>query len=145
MARAKKSPRKARSAGHLAQQAVAAQPAQAGTSEPEPATLGAVATKFPGAVTPANVLQLGTSLSIREVSECASRLKAMLANGPTMVDASLLVSIDTAGIQMLLAAAASAQRRGFKLKLLSALGVRTGAARALGLHEHLGELVEILP
>ena len=94
---------------------------------------------------PANLLQLGASLSIREVNECASRLKVMLASGPTVVDASLLENIDTAGIQLLLAAAASAQRRGYKLKLLSALGVKTGVARALGLNEHLSELAEILP
>jgi anti-anti-sigma regulatory factor len=91
-----------------------------------------------------NVLQLGSSLSIREVSECATQLKAMLANGPLDVDASRLETIDTAGIQLLLAAAAAAQRRGFKLKLLGAHGLKGGAARSLGLSEHLGELAEIL-
>jgi anti-anti-sigma regulatory factor len=90
------------------------------------------------------VLQLGSSLSIREVSECARQLKAMLANGPLDVDASGLETIDTAGIQLLLAAAAGAQRRGFKLKLLGAHGLKGGAARSLGLSEHLGELAEIL-
>ena len=99
------------------------------------------------AATPArrNVLQLGSSLSIREVSECASQLKAMLANGPTDIDARRLESIDTAGMQLVLAAAAGAQRRGFKLKLLGAQGLKSGAARSLGLAEHLGELAEILP
>jgi|HubBroStandDraft_1064217.scaffolds.fasta_scaffold25405_5 anti-anti-sigma regulatory factor len=92
-----------------------------------------------------SVLQLGPSLSIREVGECAVQLKGLLAKGPTDIDASRLESIDTAGIQLLLAAAAAAQRRGFKLKLLGAQGLKTGAARSLGLAEHLGELAEILP
>jgi ABC-type transporter Mla MlaB component len=92
-----------------------------------------------------SVLRLGSSLSIREVSECASQIKAMLANGPTDIDARRLESIDTAGMQLLLAAAAGAQRRGFKLKLLGAQGLKSGAARALGLSEHLSELAEILP
>jgi anti-anti-sigma regulatory factor len=92
-----------------------------------------------------NVLQLGSSLTIREVAECAVQLKGLLANGPTDVDASRLESIDTAGIQLLLAAAAAAQRRGFKLKLLGAQGLKSGAARSLGLAEHLGELAEIVP
>jgi len=61
------------------------------------------------------------------------------------LDLSKLENIDTAGIQLLLVAAATAQRRGFKLKLIGAQGLRTGAARSLGLHEHLGELAEILP
>jgi anti-anti-sigma regulatory factor len=93
----------------------------------------------------ASVLKLGASLSIREVSECATQIKGLLSVGPTDIDATLLETIDTAGIQLLLAAAAAAQRRGFKLKLLGAQGLRTGAARSLGLSEHLGELAEIVP
>jgi anti-anti-sigma regulatory factor len=143
MAQAKKTSRKASSSVRAAPQAILAAP------EPEqpaaPAVTDTQTTKCVSAVTPANVLQLGASLSIREVSECALHLKAMLASGPTVVDASSLESIDTAGVQLLLAAAASAQSRGYKLKLLSALGVKSGAARALGLSEHLGELAEILP
>jgi anti-anti-sigma regulatory factor len=91
------------------------------------------------------MLQLGASLSIREVSDYAAQLKPLLAKGPTDVDASRLESIDTAGIQLLLAAAVAAQRRGFKLKLLGAQGLKAGAAGSLGLNEHLGELAEIVP
>jgi anti-anti-sigma regulatory factor len=91
------------------------------------------------------MLQLGSSLTIREVSEYAAQLKPLLARGHTDIDASRLESVDTAGIQLLLAAAAAAQRRGFKLKLLGALGLKTGAARSLGLNEHLDELAEIVP
>jgi anti-anti-sigma regulatory factor len=151
MAQVKKSSRKAGSAVGAVPPAIAvAAAAQAAAAAPAvdaaaPAVAAAPTTQCVSAATPANVLQLGASLSIREVSECASRLKVMLASGPTVVDASVLESIDTAGIQLLLAAAVSAQRRGHKLKLLGALGVKTGAARALGLGEHLGELAEILP
>src|SRR5579863_1204925 len=60
-------------------------------------------------------LPLGASLSIREVSECAAQLKALFAAGSAEVDAHELQSIDTAGLQLLLAAAAAAQRRGLKL------------------------------
>jgi anti-anti-sigma regulatory factor len=94
---------------------------------------------------PVSILELGSSLSIREVKEYATQLKAMLAAGPIEIDATKLESIDTAGIQLLLVAAAAAQRRGFTMKLRGAQGIRTGAARSLGLNEHLAELAEILP
>jgi anti-anti-sigma regulatory factor len=93
----------------------------------------------------AQLLQLGPSLSIREVSECAVQFRALLAVGHTDIDARKLETIDTAGIQLLLAAAAAAQRRGYKLKLQGAQGLKDGAARSLGLNEHLGELAEIVP
>jgi anti-anti-sigma regulatory factor len=112
-----------------------------GVAEPLNAAPKAVESVVPRARP--SVLQLGASLSIREVSEYAAQLKALLANGPTDVDASRLESIDTAGIQLLLAAAAAAQRRGFKLKLMGAQGLRMGAAGSLGLNEYLGELAEI--
>ena len=112
-------------------------------SQPPAATAQVTAPQ--AAPTHVNLLQLGPSLSIREVSECASQLKRMLPHGPTSIDASKLESIDTAGIQLLLVAASSAQRRGFKLKLIGANGLKTGAARSLGLQEYLGELAEILP
>ena len=118
--------------------------ADAQVSQP-PATTPVVVAAPQAAPAHINLLQLGSSLSIREVSECASQLKTMLSNGPTDIDASKLESIDTAGIQLLLVAAADAQRRGFKLKLIGAKGLRTGAARSLGLDEHLSELAEILP
>jgi anti-anti-sigma regulatory factor len=96
------------------------------------------------AAVPSKVLQLGSSLSIREVGECATQLKTLLAGGATDVDAAQLESIDTAGMQLLLAAAVAAQRRGFKLRLLNAQGIKVGAARSLGLTEHLVELAEIV-
>jgi len=92
----------------------------------------------------AGVLRLGSSLSIREVTDCATQFKAMLANGPTDMDASGLETIDTAGVQLLLAAAIAAKRHGYKLKLIGAQGVKSGAGRSLGLSEHLDELADVV-
>lgn len=135
MANTRKSSRRQTAASiEVVKPAVAAAPA-AGEGAVEQAASG----------TRASVLKLGASLSIREVSDCATQIKGLLKAGPTDIDVSQLETIDTAGIQLLLAAAAAAQRRGFKLKLLGAQGLRTGAARSLGLSEHLGELAEIVP
>jgi anti-anti-sigma regulatory factor len=90
-------------------------------------------------------LSLGSSLSIREVGECAARLKALLQAGATEVDAGALETVDTAGLQLLLAAAAAARRRGLTLKLVGAKGLHQGAATALGLAEQLAASAQILP
>ena len=119
----------------------AAAPAPAPVPAPVPAQAAVPAA---AAAVPSKVLQLGSSLSIREVGECATQLKTLLAGGATDVDAAQLESIDTAGMQLLLAAAVAAQRRGFKLRLLNAQGIKVGAARSLGLTEHLVELAEIV-
>jgi anti-anti-sigma regulatory factor len=126
-------------------QSVAADPMRVQAAAVEPVALPASAIAAAAPAARVSVLTLGPSLSIREVGECAAQFKGLLAGGPTDIDASKLESIDTAGIQLLLAAAVAAQRRGFKLKLLGAHGLRTGAARSLGLSEHLGELAEIMP
>jgi hypothetical protein len=90
-------------------------------------------------------LALGSSLSIREVSECAAQLNALFAAGGCEVDAGKLESVDTAGLQLLLAAALVARRRGLTLKLLGASGLQSGAATALGLAGHLAAAAQILP
>jgi ABC-type transporter Mla MlaB component len=98
-----------------------------------------------GAACSAGPLALGSALSIREVGERAAQIKAMFATGAAEVDARMLESVDTAGLQLLLAAAAEARRRGLKLKLLGAERLNTGAASALGVAEHLAAAAEILP
>lgn len=98
-----------------------------------------------GAASASAPLLLGASLSIREVSECAAQLKALFAAGSAEVDAHQLESIDTAGLQLLLAAGAAAQRRGLKLRLRGAPSLSSGAAVALGLAEHLSAAAEVLP
>jgi ABC-type transporter Mla MlaB component len=92
----------------------------------------------------AKVMQFGSSLSIREVAEYADRIKAMFQDGPFEIDLRPVASIDTAGLQLLLATALNAQRQGFRLQLHGAEAVRTGAARALGLEARLSEVAEIL-
>jgi anti-anti-sigma regulatory factor len=98
----------------------------------------------PAAATAAS-LSLGTSLSIREVGECAARLRSLLQSGAAEIDASALETVDTAGIQLLLAAAAAAARRGLTLKLTGAQCLHQGAAKALGLAEQLSASAQILP
>jgi ABC-type transporter Mla MlaB component len=98
-----------------------------------------------GAAAAGGPLSFGASLSIREVGERAAQLRAQFAAGSAEVDVGMLESVDTAGLQLLLAAAAGARRRGLKLKLLGAERLNSGAARALGLAEHLAAAAEILP
>ena len=122
-------------------QAAAALVAAAGAPVPAAGTAKPAAT----AARAAGKLRLGSSLSIREVGERAAQLKALFTAGSAVVDAGELESVDTAGLQLLLAAAAAARRRGLTLKLLGAGGLHTGAADALGLAEQLAATAEILP
>ena len=100
---------------------------------PQSAVAAAGATSVGGV----GLLALGSSLSIREVGERAAQFKALIAAGSAEVDAGKLESIDTAGLQLLLAAAAAARRRGLTLRLHGAGGLSSGAASALGLADHL--------
>lgn len=100
---------------------------------------------IPAAPAAAGPLALGASLSIREVGERAAQFKALFAAGTAELDARLLESVDTAGLQLLLAAAAAARRRGLTLRLLGADRLNSGPAAALGLTEHLAAAAEILP
>jgi ABC-type transporter Mla MlaB component len=109
------------------------------TDGPQPAA------GMPNAASSAGALPLGSSLSIREVGERAAQLKALFAAGSAEVDACKLESIDTAGLQLLLAAAAAARRRGLALKLLGGERLNSGAARALGLADQLAAAAEMLP
>jgi ABC-type transporter Mla MlaB component len=88
---------------------------------------------------------LGSSLSIHDVRDCALRLDALLAAGGGELDAGELSSVDTAGLQLLLAAALEARRRGLTLKLHGAERLCTGAASALGLADHLAAAARMLP
>ncbi|HEX4024596.1 MAG TPA: STAS domain-containing protein [Steroidobacteraceae bacterium] len=86
---------------------------------------------------------LGPALTIAEVAGCARGFAAMLAGGTAQADARALESIDTAGLQLLLAAAAAAQQRGLKLTLRGAPELLTGAADALGVGGELSAAVEL--
>jgi ABC-type transporter Mla MlaB component len=90
-------------------------------------------------------MHLGSSLCIHDVRDCALRLDALLAAGGCELDAGELSNVDTAGLQLLLAAALEARRRGLTLKLLGAERLCSGAASALGLAGHLTAAAQLLP
>jgi ABC-type transporter Mla MlaB component len=136
MAQKKKKPAAARPA---AQPRIAAATAAMNTAEPAVSVAGVTSV---GGV---DLLALGSSLSIREVGERAAQFKALIASGSAEVDAGKLESIDTAGLQLLLAAAAAARRRGLTLRLHGAGSLGSGAASALGLADQLAATAEILP
>ena len=132
-----------RAAVQRAPTAPAASGACAATTGSAPGT--AVTIVGSNAAATGGTLVLGASLSIREVGECAAQFKTMLAAGLAEVDARMLESVDTAGLQLLLSAAAAARRRGLTLKLLGAERLNAGPASALGLHDHLAAAAEIQP
>src|ERR1700722_10643846 len=123
----------------------AAQPRIAAATTPTNTTEPAVSVAGVSSVGGVGLLALGSSLSIREVGERAAQFKALIASGSAEVDAAKLESIDTAGLQLLLAAAAAARRRGLTLRLHGAGSLGSGAASALGLADHLAATAEILP
>ncbi|MGA2023668.1 MAG: STAS domain-containing protein [Steroidobacteraceae bacterium] len=102
------------------------------------------ATRAAARVPSGGALALDT-LSIREVARRHLELKAMLERGAAELDVSALGSIDTAGLQLLLATALAARARGLKLRLLGAQQLMSGAAEMLGLGAHLREIAEIVP
>jgi anti-anti-sigma regulatory factor len=146
-------PRRSRTSGRPEAHTAAAAPAApdavavtavtvASTDNAPGAAAASIASNASAAI---GALVLGASLSIREVGECAAQFKAMFAAGSAEVDARMLESVDTAGLQLLLAAAAAARRRGLTLKLLGAERLNAGPANALGLTDHLAAAAEIQP
>jgi ABC-type transporter Mla MlaB component len=91
------------------------------------------------------VLKFGSSLSIRDVGKYAAQIRGLLNGGVVELDLKQVETIDTAGMQLLLAVAAAAESHGFRLKLHGAQALQTGAARSLGLEQQLCSLAEILP
>jgi anti-anti-sigma regulatory factor len=85
------------------------------------------------------------TLSIREVAQRHGQLKAMLERGANEIDLGALTSVDTAGLQLLLAAAHAAQARGMRLRLRGAQPLLSDATRILGMDAQLSALAQILP
>ena len=88
-------------------------------------------------------LVLGPALTIAEVAPCARALTAMLEHGTAQADARALESIDTAGLQLLLATAAAARQRGLTFTLHGAPQLLVGAADALGVGADLLAAMEL--
>ena len=86
---------------------------------------------------------LGASLTIVETRTLQRSLKALLQRGRAEADAHALKAIDTAGLQLLLAAGRTARARGLTLKLSGARALLLEAATSLGLGRALTEVVEL--
>lgn len=86
---------------------------------------------------------LGASLTIVETRTLQRSLNALLQRGRAEADAHALQTIDTAGLQLLLAAGRAARARGLTLKLSGARALLLEAATSLGLGSALTEVVEL--
>ena len=90
-------------------------------------------------------LALGKSLTIVEARAWQRSLSELLERSRAEVDAQALTSIDTAGLQLLLAAGRAAREHGLALKVLGARPLLLEAAISLGLSSALTEVVELIP
>jgi len=88
-------------------------------------------------------LALSASLTIVEARTLQRSLTALLERGRAEADAHALKTIDTAGLQLLLAAGRAARARGLTLKLAGARALLLDAASSLGLGSALTEVVEL--
>jgi ABC-type transporter Mla MlaB component len=86
---------------------------------------------------------LGATLSIHEASAYLEQVRTALAAGLVEIDAAALEAIDTAGVQLLLAAARAVYAQGRKLRLSHAHRLLIAAADALGLHQALAAVAEL--
>ncbi len=79
------------------------------------------------------VVRLEGPLQIREAGELVARLRAAVGAGTLRLDAAAVTHVDTAGLQALVAAVASARRAGASPEWLAASRPLADAARRLGL------------
>jgi anti-anti-sigma regulatory factor len=90
-------------------------------------------------------LALGASLTIVETRALQRSLNALIQRGRAEADAHALMSVDTAGLQLLLAAGRAARERGLPFRLFGARPLLLDAATSLGLGSALTEVVELMP
>ena len=81
---------------------------------------------------------LPAALTMHELGPVAARLRAALDAGVAEIDASAVATVDTAGVQLLAAAAVTAAALGRPLRLRAASPALTQAAVQLGLAVPLG-------
>lgn len=81
---------------------------------------------------------LPSTLTLRQVSEAATMLLPAIAGGADLIDASEVLQCDTAGIQLLIAAARSAAARGGSLVLDRPSAALVDGATRLGVAGTLG-------
>lgn len=92
-----------------------------------------------------NRLALGNRLTIVEARAWQRSLHASLERSRAELDARALTSVDTAGLQLLLAAGRAAREHGLSLRVLGARSLLFEAAISLGLGSALTEVVELIP
>jgi anti-anti-sigma regulatory factor len=85
---------------------------------------------------------VGASLSIHEAGACLRELRAAMDHGLTEVDASALQVMDTAGVQLLLAAARTVHAQGRTLRITHAGNLLAEATDALGLRAAFAGIAE---
>ena len=89
-------------------------------------------------VAAADVIDLGDSLTIRDVGELHGRLCAALdLGGDLRIDAGALEQVDAAGIQLLCALARDARNQGFELQWQGVSDRLAAGVRQLGLEAEL--------
>ena len=86
----------------------------------------------PAAIDTATVLD--ETLEIQDVEACFGELRAALASGlPVTLDVSRVARIDTAGVQLLIAAQIAAEKRGNPLQVRGESAALNAAMESLGL------------
>jgi anti-anti-sigma regulatory factor len=114
-----------------------AAPAAAVPAVPPPAAAAVVAEAAPAAA-PAARVTLPASLLIRDAAALRGELSAALAAGICDIEASAVTSVDTAGLQLLVAALRSAAVRGMQARLSAPSEALCAGARQLGVDVALG-------
>ena len=111
-------------------------------ADPSPAAAEAPAFAAPvAAAAPPAAPALPSTLTLRQVDDTALMLLPAIAGGADVIDASAVLQCDTAGVQLLIAAARSAAARGGTLVLerpspaLVDGATRLGVAGTLGLDQ----------
>lgn len=97
----------------------------------------------PANARPTRPLALAATLTIGDVADCRRRLQRMLQSDVARLDAHALRTVDTAGLQLLIAAGRAARRRGQRLALAGAAELLTATATSLGLDAALGAVLEL--
>jgi ABC-type transporter Mla MlaB component len=84
------------------------------------------------------VLGLPPTLVIHDVRAFADEVRAAFANGGVRIDTVQLEQVDTAGLQLLLAARRAAAQHGLTFEWINASAYLSARARAAGLNAALG-------
>jgi anti-sigma B factor antagonist len=105
--------------------------------------MNAIADLAATGATPETDLKLEASLQIQDIERELQRLKRVFeADGPTAIDVSGLTTVDTAGVQLLLAIKREGDRRSVPIEFRGESPALRQALKVLGLD---GALFEVKP